>query len=84
MSQRVDLVLSGWDAFREQVIPDTMTDAQVREFRRTFYAGAHCTLTNILTALSAGKDLTDEDLMVMEHLRDELNRFALDVVAGKD
>ena len=86
MRRKAEMVAAGWKTYHADVLPQDASELMVRECRRSFYAGAHSVLSGILNsvdALDAGTEPTEEDLMMMEDLQEELERFALDVIGGR-
>ena len=83
MSQRAKLLAAGWDKYRSRVISHEASEAQIKECRRSFYAGAHLLLCDILDLLDPGDEPTQEDLMMVEDLQQELAEFAIAVVQGQ-
>jgi hypothetical protein len=83
MRQKARLLAKGWEGYRIQVIPQAATEEQLRESRRSFYAGAHLLLCDILELLDPGDEPTEGDLAMVEDLQDELAEFAVSVVEGR-
>lgn len=83
MRQKAKLLAKGWEGYRMQVIPQSATEDQIRECRRSFYAGAHLLLCDILELLDPGDEPTEGDLTMVEDLQDELAEFAVSVVQGQ-
>lgn len=80
MRQRDRLLAAGWDNYRSRVISPSASEEHIRQCRRSFYAGAHLLLCDILYRLDPSEELTEEDLTMVEDLQDELIQFAVDVV----
>lgn len=72
-----------WLSYRQDVIPNDAPDTQVRECRRSFYAGARGLLFEILTMLDPGKEPTDADIAKMRDINNELQEFAASVKRGE-
>ena len=83
MRQRSKLLAAGWENYRSRVIPQSASEEQLRECQRSFYAGAHLLLCDILDLLAPGDEPTEEDLTMVEDLQAELIEFAVDVVQGQ-
>jgi hypothetical protein len=83
MRQKAKLLAAGWEGYRQQVIPQSASAAQISECKRSFYAGAHLLLCDILELLDPGDEPTEGDLTMVEDLQEELAEFAIDVVQGR-
>ena len=67
-------------------MPPGVSDVQLRETRRGFFAGATSllsTMTQWLERTESPDEVTEFDLRLMEWLHDEINQHAADVAAGK-
>lgn len=64
-----------WKSYRQRVLPPTAPEVQVIETRRAFYAGAWAILNHLSDLMSAGEDVTDEDLDFVQRFHDELKQF---------
>lgn len=83
MRQKAKLLADGWEGYRSRVLPPSISEEHLRECRRSFYAGAHLLLTDILGLLDSGDEPTEEDLTMMQDLQEELIEFAVSVVQGQ-
>jgi hypothetical protein len=80
MRQKAKLLSAGWERYRSRVIPPNASEEDLKECRRSFYAGAHLLLTDILDLLDPSEDPTEGDLTMVEDLQEELIEFAVSVV----
>lgn len=71
-----------WLSYRSAVLPKEAPLIQLQECRRAFYAGAQALLQTLLTAVSPGQEVTDEDAQVLERVQKELDEFAKAVESG--
>ena len=74
-------IADAWATYAEQVVPADASDAQMKETKRAFYAGAHQTLCT-MTALSA--KLSEDDAMkAISAMHSEAENFCLDIEEGR-
>lgn len=74
---------SAWIDFERTVLRGA-SPVQRLEMRRAFYAGARAFLTIVdQVATDPGVVPSDREMVEMQQLEDELDRFVLDVVAGR-
>ena len=68
---------SEWASYRTLVIHKDAGDAQIRETKRAFYAGASSVITIIgsLFDIRKGPDPTEEDVKVLEDVWKELDEY---------
>jgi hypothetical protein len=69
------LVEAGWLAMRIAIMPANCSPTQLTEMRKAYYFGAQHVFASIMTVLSPGEEITEEDLARMSKLNDELNAF---------
>ena len=75
------LVEAGWVIFRKLVLPKDAPEDQIREMRIAFFAGAQHVFSSIMNVLDPGEEPTEKDMKRMDHLHNELQRFAADFYA---
>jgi hypothetical protein len=75
-------VRDAWNDYREKVLPFTAPPIQIRECRRSFYAGAEMLMCEILNGLDPSPGATQSDIDYIATLHEELLRFARDVERG--
>ncbi len=63
----------GWDRFRRQVIPATLSDGQVSDMRACFYAGALVVLETVNTLADIDSDVVS--ILVLEILQREKRAY---------
>lgn len=69
------LVESGWIALRSVWLHPDSPPEQVRDLRWAFMAGAQHTFSMMLASLDSGEEPTEADMLRMEKLSAELDRF---------
>lgn len=75
-----------WEEYARRVMPPGVSDVQLRETRRGFFAGASSLLDTMMQWLERTEspdEVTEFDLRLMEWLHDEINQHSDDVAAGK-
>lgn len=77
------LIADAWRDFEIKVIPLNAHKIQRTECRRAFYAGAISMWRGILTMLEPGTEPTDADLKKMDEIKAEIDRYAVDLQAGR-
>lgn len=83
MTDTPRLLSHEWDSFAEACELQDASDVQKREMKRAFMAGARSYSGLIMQHASAGEDVTDTDLAMMEALEVEMAAFLDDVMAGR-
>lgn len=83
MRQKAERIAAGWDAYRDRVM-DPLPETEIMACRRAYYAGAHCILMNILDIPNPEAVPTEEDILMIEDLQEELAAFATAVIEGRD
>lgn len=83
MRPKAERIAEAWEKYRVDVVPENAPDNQVRQCRRSFYAGAHFILSDMLDLLDPAEEPTEGDLNMIADLHDELLTFAADVVGGR-
>lgn len=79
-----DHVGKRWRTYSSRVLDPIRADAiQRQETRRAFYAGASALMTIILENMSAGDEVQETDLAMMDNLKAELDNFVAAVGAGR-
>lgn len=76
-------LLKEWESYRQNVLPKPVSAVQVTETRRAFYAGAQALLMLIVSHVTIGEEITEEDELLMLELTQELTQFFADVKQGK-
>jgi len=71
---------TGWDTYRQKVVPPNASAVQVSETRKAFYAGASFLLAGVLLRLEPGPGITEGDMAMMTGIHDELMAFAESLV----
>ncbi len=74
---------SAWSSIERLAFAPNTPDAQRRESRRMFYAGAQALLGAAINNLDPGEDPTDADLDRMSALNAELVAFTQAVTVGR-
>ena len=72
-----------WSQFVRKVGLTNMHAIQRKEMRRAFYAGAASLLDAMMTGLDEDREPTADDLAYLDRISDELEKFGLDIAAGK-
>lgn len=73
-----------WNHFYRRVLPDGVSEIQITEMRRAYYAGAEAALRLMLMGLEhGGTEATDADLRLMDHFHQELNEFGEQLKRGE-
>lgn len=78
-----DVIERARQGYNAEVIPRDAGTRQRVETRRAFYAGAHILFRSIMTILDPGEEPTDRDMAQMSAIAAELERFPLEVKAGR-
>lgn len=80
------LIENGWRSYRRYVVPAEAGEHQVRETRQAFFAGAAILQALIMKKISAGDEITAEDMAMMASIQAELDAFGqqldFDLLAG--
>lgn len=69
-----------WNIFRMVVIPHDASQIQLTEMRRAFFAGAACTMTEVMEAVDKGME---DGVNHLNALHTEIIQFGIDVAQGK-
>lgn len=77
------LMAEQWDQFARGVLPANCPEDQRREMRRAFYAGAQAILFRVIEAFAPGSEPTEEDLLIMQGVHDELQEFGKLIQQGR-
>lgn len=72
-----------WLSYRRQVLPPDAEDIHVSECKRAFYAGARGIISTIMTSLSDGDDINEDDEQILTSIEEELGSFKNDVIGGR-
>jgi hypothetical protein len=72
-----------WLDYDMKVIPREAPEIQRRETRRAYYAGATTLLALILQSLEPGAEPTEGELRKMDQLKEEIDKFWVEVKAGR-
>lgn len=75
------LIKGGWALDRAQCVPHDAGEAQVRETRIAFYAGAQHVLASIMAGMDPGSEVTADDDLRMQYIEQELEEFATQFAA---
>lgn len=70
---------SGWDSYRQIVVPADASEAQVRDTRRAFFGGAAILFQTIMLAMGPGTEESEADLRFMESIQAEVDEFGLEI-----
>jgi hypothetical protein len=76
-------MLEEWNAYRRRVIPADASPVQIKECRRSFYAGAWAFYQIQMNGMEDGDNPTEADLALMGDLDHELRQFNEAVKAGR-
>jgi hypothetical protein len=80
----VHTIAAAWASLEQNIFADDVTQTQRREMRRAFYAGAATLLGLMMEVLDPSTDdATPGDLARMDGWKVELERFGVDVQAGR-
>lgn len=72
-----------WVGFAEQAIPPGASEIQVREMKRSFYAGAASFKDLIMVCFDPGdEEPTEADMDYFGSLADEIDDFVIDLAEG--
>lgn len=74
-------IASEWEAFSAAVYP-RVSGIQREECRRAFYAGVASLYNMLMTQVSPGDEVTEEDTDMLMNVHLELDKYATDLVAG--
>jgi hypothetical protein len=69
------LIEGGFAAMKIMSIPADASDAQVRDMRVAFFAGAQHLFGSLMGIMEAGNEATDNDLSRMDQISNELDNF---------
>ena len=72
MSERRQRIMEEWNVFREMVIPKDAPEGQLREMRRSFFAGASMCFTLLVNKT----ETEDLGMVLMDDLDAEFRNFA--------
>lgn len=72
---RGKVIEAGWLGFKTICIPKYASEAQLRDMRIAFFAGALHIFTSILSTLDPGKEPTEEDMKRIDKIHGELEEF---------
>jgi hypothetical protein len=76
-------IFTAWESYRCEVLPKTAGPVQLKECRRSFYAGAEAMLSTVLGGLTPGPNATAQDETYLASIQAELMEFVGDVREGK-
>ena len=65
----------GWVAFLVMTVPENASEAQKKDLRRAYFAGAQHLWGSIMLFLESGAEATPADLRRMDQINAELNEF---------
>lgn len=69
------IIEAGWLAMKIMAVPAGATEAQMRDMRNCFFAGAQHLYASILAVLDPGSDATEQDMARMTLIDEELKQF---------
>lgn len=75
------IIEGGWVGFSLAVLPEGVSQTQVDEMRKAFFAGAHHLFSSIMSVLDPGHEPTARDLRRMDQIYEELQAFKKDFEA---
>lgn len=76
------LIARAWESYRRAILPSDAGAVQVKETRQAFFAGAAILQTLVMTKVSAGDEITAEDMAMMAALQEELDAFGREIDAA--
>ena len=76
------MLVEAWESFAYAVIPTDASRSQKDEMRRAFYAGAKSLLCGMIGMLGKEEEPTEKELLDMDAVVAELDRFEEDVKKG--
>lgn len=69
------IIEAGWVGLRLMLCLENAPEAQQREMRKAFMAGAQHLFASVMVMLDPGSEATERDLMRMELIHQELEAF---------
>jgi hypothetical protein len=72
-----------WDLYARKVLPVHAGRVQAQETRRAFYAGGASFLFLLMSSFTEDEEVTDQDLLTMSALKEEIQAFARDIAEGR-
>ena len=78
MSERRQRIMEEWHVFREMVVPKDAPETQLREMRRSFFAGASMCFTLLVNKT----ETEDLGMVLMDDLDAEFRSFAERITPG--
>lgn len=76
------LLEAGFAALRIVGIPENASDAQVRDMRNSYFAGAQHLFASLMSVLEAGQEATEKDLERVTLIFRELEAFTKSLREG--
>lgn len=73
-----------FDDYRKKVMSHDAPTVQVMECQRAFFAGAHGLYYSIIKLMSAEDEVTEQDMVIIESIGNELETFKQSVIAGNN
>lgn len=73
------LIEAGWQELRELTLSHNAPEIQVKEMRKSFFAGAQHLFASIMTILDPEAEPTDDDMRRMQSIHEELDGFAVEL-----
>lgn len=71
---------TGWETYRQKVVPANASAIQVIETKKAFYAGASYLLSRTLVDLGPGTEPSEDDMAMMDGIHAELVAFLQSLV----
>lgn len=72
------LIEAGWVSLRHLTLPENVSTEQLDDMRDSFFAGAQHVFGTIMSLLDEGEDATAADLIRLDQINDELQRFIVE------
>lgn len=76
------IIEGGWAGFCLAVIPQGVSQIQIDEMRKAFFAGAQHLFASIMCILEPGAEPTDKDMNRMSQIHEELSKFQRELEAS--
>lgn len=80
--ERQQLIIAHWQKYANDIMPADVSDVQLRECKRAFYAGGTAFMHILMDGLTNGDEPQQADIQKMRDLWAELMKFKDDVVKG--
>jgi hypothetical protein len=82
--RKATIIADGWKEYRTQVISPDAPEVQLIECKRAFFAGARSLMSSMQALIDLNEEPTEDQMLMLDDIEDEMARYAQDVLTGRE